>query len=158
MTRRLKSKAMRETTATVKAFAESDTGREIRETVRLFSDSDVCRKLRQSVAGLDLDRLRAAALAARDVAKEAEEALAGLTADDNGSDAPTIRPRRKGGRPPDHDWKGAKQHLSTWVKTNDLPPVKQRLIEVAQDWFKKIDGGAPNDRDIRRILVDPLYL
>ena len=155
MTRRLRLKAMREAAATARAFVESDTGKRLRETATLFSDSDVCKKLRQSITGLDLDHLRADALAAH--AKEAKQALASLTADDDESDAPALRPRRKGGRPVEHDWIGAKQYLDDWLKTNDLPPVKKRMEELLRDWFKKNDGDAPDDRQISRKLIDPLY-
>jgi hypothetical protein len=159
MTRRLRLEAIREADAAARAFAESDIGKERRETGRRFSESDVCRKLRESAAGLDFDRLRAGVSAAGGATKEMKEAILSLTEDGPNEPArePTPRARRKGGRPRDHDWEGAKNALADWTAANGRPDVKQRLIEVAQDWFKKIDGGAPNDRDIRRILVDPLY-
>jgi hypothetical protein len=153
--RRSQLKAMREAGAALKAFAESATGVELRETVRRLSESDIVKKMREAAKGFPVVDRSTATIAS---AAEVKEALAGLQdTEDDESDAPAPRSRRKGGRPPDHNWSGAEKYLDDWLKVNVLPEVKQRLIEVMQDWFKKVDGGVPNDRQISRKLIDRLY-
>jgi hypothetical protein len=153
MTRRLQLKAMREAAATVKAFAESDTGRELRETVRRFSESDIAKEIREAAKSFPVvDR---SALAA---AAEARKPLVGMLETEEEATAPAPRRRNKGGRPAYHDWIGAKAHLDDWVLRNGLPPAKRELARIAIEWFKSVDGGAaPHRRDIMKKLINPFY-
>jgi hypothetical protein len=154
MTRRSELKAMREALAGVKALAESDAGKEHRETLRRLSESDMVKKFREAFKGFPaVDRSAVIAVPA-----EAKEALAWLQETEDEVVAPAPRRRNKGGRPADHDWPGAKKHLDDWVLKNGLPEVRTRLVELAEAWFKKFDGGAaPHAKDIMKKLVKPLY-
>ena len=68
----------------------------------------------------------------------------------------THKSKGKSGRPPEHDW--AADALRAYVAQHGLPPVRRRLVEVAEEWFVKNDGGkAPHQSDIRKRLVNPLY-
>lgn len=55
------------------------------------------------------------------------------------------RTRSRGGRPAEHNWEGAYLYCAWYAGKYGLPPIKQRLVEVAIDWFQKNDGGAPKD-------------
>jgi hypothetical protein len=144
MTRRLQLKAMGEA---LKAFAESNIGRELRETLRRFSESDIAKKLRE--AAKSFPTVDPAVIAG---AAKVKEALTGmLEAEDEVLPA---RPRRRGGRHAIHDWVGAKQRAADEIKVNGRPKVRQRLVEVVRGY---LGDTAPDDREIRRVVVDSFY-
>jgi len=67
-------------------------------------------------------------------------------------------PKLRQGRPPEHDWEGVTNYItSLFPNRESLPPEKARVTEAAEDWFRKNDGYPPDRRDIRRRIIKPLY-
>jgi hypothetical protein len=71
---------------------------------------------------------------------------------------PSSSTKRKGGRPREHDWNGAREFARRYYAEHPpLPPIKKRAIELVTGWFEKNHPPAPGPREIAREVVDALY-
>lgn len=68
-----------------------------------------------------------------------------------------IKPKSTGGRPRDHDWDGALVFAGWRIGTYGRPETKAALFKAIKEWFEKVDGGAPDEREIMRRVVDKAW-
>jgi hypothetical protein len=61
--------------------------------------------------------------------------------------APT--PQNVGGKPADHDWKGAKEHVNAYVAEHGPLPTKAAAVKLMQRWFLPPPKG-PEKRTIEQ--------
>lgn len=71
---------------------------------------------------------------------------------------PAPAPKGKVGRPREHNWDSALQYFQDYYADKELPPIKERVIEQVEEWFRTNDGPkVPNERDIRERIIKKLY-